>query len=217
LFPQNISQNPIFSPHDCFGFCVLLFQHIQHYCPWVFNAVGYMNYRYFVNFLIFVFIGMCYGMIITLEPFLWLQDPAYHTLRQRERVAGHHLHKPHPMLPRREEKMLISLSFMLCLAVGIALVMLGGFHIYLTLSAQTTIEFHGNWSKRRRLGSKFKNPYDQGWKRNWCQVYGDQPWYIAVLPSRREPDYLPVPIPGKNTLRKNIGLSDSSNGSAEIV
>eukprot|EP00977_Amphora_coffeiformis_P012675 scaffold3195_cov162-Amphora_coffeaeformis.AAC.16 len=144
-------------------------------------------------------------------------DPAYHTLRQRERVAGHHLHKPHPMLPRREEKMLISLSFMLCLAVGCAVLMLGGFHIYLTLTAQTTIEFHGNWAKRKRLGSKFKNPYDQGWKRNWCQVFGDQPWYIAILPSRREPDYLPVPIPGKNTLRKNLGLYDPSDTAADSI
>lgn len=149
---------------------------------------------------------MCYGIAITLEPFLWLQDPAYSTLRMRERAAGHHLTRPYPMLPRREEKMLISLSFMLCLAVGIALLLLGGFHIYLTLTAQTTIEFHGNWAKRKRQGSKYKNPYDQGWKRNWKQIYGDQPWYIAILPSRREPEYLPVPIPGKNTRRKELGL-----------
>ena len=169
-----------------------------------FNAVGYFNYRYFVNFLIFVFAGMCYGVAITFEPFLWLQDPAYTTLRMRERQAGHHLTRPHPMLPRREEKMLVSLSFMLCLAVGIALLLLGGFHIYLTLTAQTTIEFHGNWSKRKRLGSKYKNPYDQGWKRNWKQVYGNRPWYLAILPSRREPDYLPVPIPGENTQRFDI-------------
>lgn len=190
---------------------------LDHYCPWVFNAVGYLNYRYFVNFLIFVFIGMCYGAMILLEPFLWMQHPDYTTLRKRERAAGHHLTKPHPMLPRREEKMLISLSFMLCLAISFALVLLGGFHIYLTLTAQTTIEFHANWSKRRREGPKFRNPYDQGWRKNWKQVYGDQPWYIAILPSRREPDYLPVPVPGKNTLRRDIHVTDASKTGGDAV
>jgi hypothetical protein len=35
---------------------------------------------------------------------------------------------------------------MLSLAVGLAVMMLCGFHIYLTLTSQTTIEFHGKWT-----------------------------------------------------------------------
>lgn len=93
--------------------------------------------------------------------------------------------------------MLVQLSFMLCAAVGLAILCLGGFHIYLVLTAQTTIEFHGNWSQRQKLGKKWKNPYDEGWRQNWRRVYGDMPPLLAILPSTREPDYLPVPVPGK--------------------
>jgi hypothetical protein len=56
----------------------------------------------------------------------------------------------------------ISLSFMLCLAVGVAVSCLGGFHLYFILTGQTTTEFHGNWINRsnaKQLGQKWRNPY----------------------------------------------------------
>lgn len=45
--------------------------------------------------------------------------------------------------PVRGEETSVAFSFMLCLSVGIAVACLGGFHLYLLLTAQTTIEFHG--------------------------------------------------------------------------
>jgi palmitoyltransferase len=181
---------------------------LDHYCPWMFNSIGYFNYRYFVNFMMYIFLGMLYGVIITLEPFLWLQRPEYLAFRNAERAAGHDLYpRPHDMMPRRSEKMMLTLCFMLCAAVGCAILVLGGFHVYLVLSAQTTIEFHGNFQAifgrhRNRNAKKFQNPYNQGWKRNWQQVYGDSwPWYLAVLPRKSEPEFLPVPIPGQSTER----------------
>lgn len=77
---------------------------------------------------------------------------------------------------------------------------LGGFHLYLCLTAQTTIEFHGNFGNRRkanRLNKKWSNPYSLGWKRNFQQIYGTQPmWKALLLPSTREPEFLPLPLPG---------------------
>lgn len=35
-----------------------------------FSSVGYFNYRYFVNFLIYIFVGMLYGASLLLESFL---------------------------------------------------------------------------------------------------------------------------------------------------
>lgn len=112
--------------------------------------------------------------------------------------------------------MIISLAFMLCAAVGIAVMMLGGFHIYLTLTAQTTIEFHGNVTQRKRAraaGQKWKNPYSRGsWKGNWQQIFGTQSsWLLlSLLPSRREPEFLPVPVPGHSGRRKQVLPSESN-------
>jgi DHHC palmitoyltransferase len=216
------------------------------------KTVGYFNYRYFVNFLIFTFVGMLYGALLMLEPFLLLKSHEYRTqnaLLQQElalqriqgvvlsQAARHELQpRIQPMMPYRDEKVYLTLSFMLCVAVGVALIGLGGFHIYLVSTGQTTIEFHGNWALRRRYeqivatvtppnGTKKKNQWQNPYSRgtilaNWQQVYGvstasflkrigcgsSDRSYINLLlciliPHRRLPEYLPVPIPGQSTLR----------------
>jgi palmitoyltransferase len=100
----------------------------------MFNAIGYFNYRYFVNFLIYIFVGMFYGMTISLEPFMLLSSGPYIQQWRIEKKSGRLPTRLHPMLPRREEQMLLTLSFMLCAAVGFAVLLLGGFHIYLTFT-----------------------------------------------------------------------------------
>ena len=183
-------------------------------------VVGYFNYRYFVNFLIYIVVGMAYGASITLEPFLLSKSPDY-----RKQIAMHRAAKKHglpllritPMMPLSEEKMVVTLSFMLCVAVGLSVVILATFHIYLTLTAQTTIEFQGNIAQRKRAraaGQKWKNPYSRkGWRGNWEQVYGTQySWLLlSILPSRREPEFLPVPVPGHPGRRKRASVITSEN------
>jgi palmitoyltransferase len=181
-------------------------------CSSLFVAiVGYFNYRYFVNFLIYIFIGMLYGSYMLVQPFLNLQSHMYkeQVYLERHALPGTVVARIAPYVSRRDEKMLITLSFMLCIALLCSILCLGGFHIYLTLTAQTTIEFHANWVNRRRARSNgdkpWRNPYDLGWRQNWQQVYGRMQhggyWWMALLPSRRPPDFLPVPIPGVNTER----------------
>jgi hypothetical protein len=123
---------------------------LDHFCPWMFNAIGYFNYRYFCNFLWFVELGMMYGAAVTYVPFSNLGSPQY-----KEQVRHYRLTKTwqrlHPMTPFPYERMALSLSFMLCLAIGIAVFCLASFHAYLVLTGQTTIEFHGNWVARSKF------------------------------------------------------------------
>jgi len=154
--------------------------------------------------MLYVFLSMLYGFFLTLEPFLLIQSPEYRKQWKAERAAGHKLPRELPMLPYRDEQMLVTLGFMMSVAVGCAILILGGFHIYLTLTAQTTIEFHANWTNKRRakrLGKKYKTPYDQGCVKNWQMVYGTKYWLWALMPSWRQPEFLPVPIPGQNIRR----------------
>lgn len=184
---------------------------LDHYCPWMFNAIGYFNYRYFVNFLVFVFTAMMYGAFISYRPFVNSSGPLYRHQLMQFRKTGVWT-RIHPYTPITSERLPLSLGFMLCLAVGVAVGVLGGFHIYLVFSGQTTIEFHGNFVRKSRAktsGQKYRNPYDMGWKRNWQQVYGEYNgrWSMFkafIIPSRREPDFLPLPIGGEEGKRKHL-------------
>lgn len=78
----------------------------------------------------------------------------------------------------------VMFSFVLCLAVGIAVSVLFGMHAYLILTGQTTIEFYGNRSKAKsmhRRGEVFVNMYDLGAKQNWADVFGPSPWGIEWM------------------------------------
>ena len=98
---------------------------------------------------------MIYGTFLSFLPFRNLGRHEYwEQIRQAKELHeqlnqqdGHHrqiqFSHVYPMVPIPDEKMPITLSFMLCLSVGIAVLFLGTFHLHLLLSAQTTIEFHG--------------------------------------------------------------------------
>ena len=212
---------------------------MDHYCPWMFNTVGYFNYRYFVSFLIHVMLAMVYLMIMVLRPFLALNSSEY---RQQIVQSKHQdfdsVHHLIPYVPTPEERSCIGFMFMMSAAVGISVGFLCGFHIYLILTAQTTIEFNSkvsfsfNWNRLQRtarIGNNNNNPYDLGWKQNWRQVFGpcnsSMEFFVGLfVPSSRKPVYLPIPISGVKGLAKigkhedgSISSSSSSEESSSLL
>jgi palmitoyltransferase len=154
--------------------CVLK---MDHHCPWINNCVGFGNYRHFCLFLLYLALS-CLFVITTFFPVFY--DAI--NFRRRDRRFG------------RNARQSIMTSFMIACSILVALSILGGFHFYLVLTNQTTIEFQLNLLHRREArknGEFFRNPYDMGRRRNFQQVFGPNPFcyfrwmmpYIAAPPT----------------------------------
>eukprot|EP00600_Ochromonadales_sp_CCMP1393_P007346 CAMPEP_0174957578 /NCGR_PEP_ID=MMETSP0004_2-20121128/2148_1 /TAXON_ID=420556 /ORGANISM="Ochromonas sp., Strain CCMP1393" /LENGTH=134 /DNA_ID=CAMNT_0016205699 /DNA_START=563 /DNA_END=967 /DNA_ORIENTATION=- len=83
-----------------------------------------------------------------------------------------------------------SYCFSVALSASISAGSLCLWHLYLTFTNQTTIEFYTNMKlgyEARREGVQFRNPYDEGIRKNLRRVFGDLPWYRQLLPNFSPP------------------------------
>lgn len=164
---------------------------MDHYCPWMFNVVGWRNYRYFFLFLLWLWTGTLFAILMTLFPFLAV------TKRNGNDYGF-------PQIPSKDRSN-ISLMFIICASIAIAISFLFFWHVYLMLSGQTTIEFYINKSKRNKSlahGKLYFNPFDLGYKKNWQHVMGTSNFFISILPSNRAPHGLPWPSLRFKTVNK---------------
>ncbi|KAF8982693.1 hypothetical protein BGZ46_000811 [Entomortierella lignicola] len=163
--------------HHC-SICKKCILKYDHHCPWINNCVGHYNHRYFIMFLTFVTITSVYFFYMGLEPFMYLVE-------YKDNGNSSYL-LPTP---------LVVLTIVLLGAMGIAVGSFCGWHWYLMLTAQTTLEKYDNsYLKKvcKEKGDKFANMYDFGIIGNLLYFLnigprGHYPWYTAFLPIRIPP------------------------------
>jgi palmitoyltransferase len=154
--------------HVC-GKCVL---RMDHHCPWIGNCVGFYNHRYFLLFLLYLWIGCAWVAFFSFFPFS--SESPY-------------------LWKGAISKGTIIFVFVLTLSVSFAVGFLLVWHLYLALTNQTTIEFYYNKFKNSEAKTKqerYVNEFDLGWKKNWQVFFGQIKrnwWYMWCLPTTSPP------------------------------
>jgi len=158
--------------HHCreWNSCVLK---LDHYCPWVYNCVGYRNHKYFVLFLGYASTSLTYFLICCVIRFVCAIGDSQKTPGQMP-ISG-------------VEGVLLMVQMVLTLPVTIGIVSLFSFQMTCLHQNMTSIEsftFRNYRKGLKNTGVKFRWYYDFGPAYNYRQVFGNnyKEWFLPILP-----------------------------------
>ena len=151
--------------HHC-RLCDMCVLKMDHHCPWIANCVGFFNYKYF-------FLMLTYGMLA-----LWVFVGTFWatvliSLRDDDASTGF--------------TFFVTVVYSLMLILSLAVTLFWGFHIYLLMTASTTIEYCEKHRKVPRLNGKEYTYYNSLYESLQCSL-GRHPAYWLVPFHYRDPD-----------------------------
>jgi len=166
--------------------CVL---RMDHHFPWIANCVGFHNYKFFLNLLLYAICLLVFMLGAMFPRLLNVFQPI---------LDIHYFLK---------KDMVVIVAFIVCFFFFITLFMFFGFHIWMVLNAMTTIEYREkSHYKKTFLASHIK--FNYSYYQNFTHIFGP-PW-MWVLPMSPPKDHF---VTLQYNFLKNV--PDSKNGTVE--
>ena len=162
-----------FKPHrahhdSVLGHCVLK---MDHYCVWVANTVGLLNYKFFLLFLVYTFIACTIAVAMLVSQFaeMFGGKPS----------SRHHHYQPSRREDRHDDTSSVDgrawyaaiafFAFVIDLAFAVSVFAFMVMHIGLVSRNMTTIEAYEKHARSPWI-------WDKGLRKNLAEVFGDAPW-----------------------------------------
>jgi len=150
--------------HHC-RVCKQCILKMDHHCPWIYNCVGFGNYKYF-------FLLLLYSVLDT-HFIVWTMFESVQRCIEKDVDT--------PFFVMFITFFAETLAFFMAVLVTVFF----GFHILLTFKGMTTIEYCEKSAKREAEGQKFEgSPYDLGLCGNARAVLGDN-MFLWFFPCSR--------------------------------
>lgn len=167
--PRYCNHCKAFKPprsHHCrdLNACVLK---MDHYCPWVYNAVGYRNHKMFLLFLFYASTALTYFLLV-------LTYRIYHDIRYFTGPRG-------TLMFSIPEVVGFMINYCITLPVTIGIMSLFFYQVSITMYNMTSIEEYTEkrfrrLARRRGIEKHFKWFFDYGRMYNLRQVMGESVW-----------------------------------------